>query len=56
MLADVRLMCSSFLLVNKCPMSKRVLKGHVNNVPTMQLITGISRNTQSKSYKYAIID
>ena len=24
--------------------------GHVNNIPTMQFFTGISRNTQSKSY------
>ena len=24
--------------------------GHVNNIPTMQSYTGISRNTQSKSY------
>ena len=23
---------------------------HVNNIPTMQYFTGISRNTQSKSY------
>ena len=30
------------------------LIGHVKNIPTMQFFTGISRNTQSKSY--AIID
>ena len=24
--------------------------GHVNNIPTMQLFTGIPRNTQSKCY------
>ena len=28
--------------------------GHVDNIPTMQFFTGISRNTQLKSY--AIID
>ena len=29
---------------------------HVNNIPTMQLFNRISRNSQSKSYIYAIID
>ena len=33
-------------------LSKQV--GHVNNIPTMQVFTGISRNTQSKPL-YAII-
>ena len=27
------------------------LLGHVNHIPTMQFLTGISRNTQAKSYK-----
>ena len=27
-----------------------IIIGHVNNIPSMQLITGISRNTQSKSH------
>ena len=31
------------------------LIGHVNNIPKMQFFTGISGNTQSKSY-YAVID
>ena len=30
--------------------------GHVNNIPTMQLITGISRNTQSKSYMLSLTE
>ena len=29
---------------------------HVNNIPTMQLITGISRNTQSKSYTLSLTE
>ena len=28
--------------------SVAIAKGHVNNIPTMQFLTGISRNTQSK--------
>ena len=27
-----------------------LLTGHVNNIPKMQFFSGISRNTQSKSY------
>ena len=30
--------------------------GHVNNIPTMQFFTGISRNTQSKSYMLALTE
>ena len=30
--------------------------GHVNNNPTMQLITGITRNTQSKSYTLSLTE
>ena len=32
-----------------CPQCNHVI-GHVNNIPTMQLFTVISRNTQSKTY------
>ena len=28
--------------------------GHVNNIPTMQFFTGISQNTQSKSYMLSL--
>ena len=30
--------------------------GHVNNIPTMQLFTGIPRNTQSKSYMLSLTE
>ena len=30
--------------------------GHVNNIPTMQSFTGISRNTQSKSYMLSLTE
>lgn len=30
--------------------------GHVNNVPTMQFFTGISRNTQSKPYMLSMTE
>ena len=29
---------------------------HVNNIPTMQFFTGISRNTQSKSYMLSLTE
>ena len=29
---------------------------HVNNIPTMQSFTGISRNTQSKSYMLSLTE
>ena len=29
-------------------------KGHGNNIPAMQLLTGISRNTQLKSHMYVL--
>ena len=30
--------------------------GHVRNIPTMQFFTGISRNTQSKSYMLSLTE
>ena len=30
--------------------------GHVNNIPTMQFLSGISRNTQSKSYMLSLTE
>ena len=30
--------------------------GHSNNIPTMQFFTGISRNTQSKSYMLSLTE
>ena len=30
--------------------------GHVNNIPKMQSFTGISRNTQSKSYMLSLTE
>ena len=30
--------------------------GHINNIPTMQLFTGISRHTQSKSYMLSLTE
>ena len=30
--------------------------GHVINIPSMQLLTGISRNTQSNSYMLSLTD
>ena len=30
--------------------------GHVNNIPTMQFFTGISRNTQSKTYMLSLTE
>ena len=30
--------------------------GHVNNIPTMQLFTGIPKNTQSKSYMLSLTE
>ena len=30
--------------------------GHVNNIPTMHFFTGISRNTQSKSYMLSLTE
>ena len=30
--------------------------GHVNNIPTMQLFTGIPRNTQSKCYMLSLTE
>ena len=30
--------------------------GHVNNIPTMQIFTGISKNTQSKSYMLSLTE
>ena len=32
------------------------LKGHLNNIPTMQFFTGISRNTQAKSYLLSLTE
>ena len=33
-----------------------ILIGRVNNIPTMQFFTGISRNTQSKSYMLSLTE
>ena len=32
------------------------LIGHVNNIPTMQFLTGIPQNTQSKSYMQSLTE
>ena len=41
-------MFSKITLKNE-PQEINLRIGHVNNIPTMQFFTGISRNTQSKS-------
>ena len=37
-----------------CSSDLALIMGHVNNIPTMQLFIGISRNTQSKSYMLSL--
>ena len=36
--------------------AQRSTIGHANNIPTMQLFTGISRNIQSKSYTLSLTE
>ena len=36
--------------------SVAIAKGHVNNIPTMQFLTGISRNIQSKLYMLSLTE
>ena len=49
-----RILCNEESDLIKQPKAERI--GHVNNIPTMQFFTGVSKNTQSKSYIYIIID
>ena len=41
------------LIESEYAVSLRLI-GHVNSIPTMQFFTGISRNTQSKSYMLSL--
>ena len=48
-------MFSKITLKNE-PQEINLQIGHVNNIPTMQFFTGISRNTQSKSYRLSLTE
>ena len=48
---ELRFLCTEY---SSSVFELQIIIGHVNNISTMQFFTGISRNTQSKSYMLSL--